>query len=787
MKVYINSSLVPAGNILAGSESVNKKMSFLGRISSNTGSITIINKTGTTISNYENKTIQLKDDSDNVLFTGVTLLAKELIDNARYQLPFRDKWYQIRNVTCDNKTYKNADFKSTVEDIISMSGETNYNVEDPSLTITWFSVTVDDKIQTVLEKLAQSVGGECYYDSEGVLQFTAGFASPFSTTTSRTLTASNSVKPTIEDIIDTYDYSEVKWKEKTFNDDTVVILDGASPDRPIVIPSSGLGVSDDYYVQTKAKIHELSAYSTVNFAGGGGSLALDQTVYDSNFQTGSQPYTDSKVKIKITNSSGVDKFVQSLKFKGKEIEEQNVTATYDTGSNLLTLTSDVVSDATWAGKLSQWRLEQSTDQVNFTVSIADFYLNLDLGDKFLYDSVRYKITGINFTRSSMNITAVKDRTSAFSYNSGNVSYRYDSDFVAGEDYDPDSISGDGLEPNSYGFIDASCNAYVENRKRKAHLEWQAVSTPSQDIKNFRIIYWDRVIDTDEDLANARALTYGGIYIPNENTSEITVDGSIFETEIEIENTNEWRFALFVEDYDGYKRLYFTGGANDGIIDIDFDGYDIPTDIVNQPGFVVLTTFDNVIFCTMTPNALDVGKEWILQVQAVETTSEWGNDYIEFSGEQGYQWEVGETYSIRVPVEGSKAERMFKVRARFKDENGEVGPWSVVDYGPVPITYGSAPATPTTLTFAQITEPNYAGTDYFRFIKLTCNDVPNTEKYKWYITYGTTLSSEIYFEVESNENEIYIAVDSFSSLYNYAHVIASNSYGDSGRKYISTGL
>lgn len=779
MKIFINSVLVPAYNYVGNGIMMTKKESFLGRISSNQGTLKLINNGEYTLSDYENKSIVVKDDDDNEILTGVTLKAKRDIDAANVSLPIRDKWYSIENTTCSNKTWKNTALKTIIEDVIGMTSETSYNVENPSLTATWFSVTEDEKVKNVLEELVGSVGGSCYYDSAGTLQVTAGFASSFSTTTQRTLTNSNSSRPIALAVIDRYDYADVKWSEKEFSDTETVIYDGASTTNPWVIPSAGIGVSDDYYVNASNKIHELSAYTTVSFAGGGGNLTLDQTVYDSNFQTSSQPYTDSKVKVKITNSAGTDQALARIKFKGKIITETSVTAAYQTGLNLLSYSSEVVSDATWAGKLAQWRYEESTSQETLEINLPDFVFTLDLRDKILYDSVRYVITGINLTPSTVKLMCKKDRTSAFSYDSGNVTQRYDRDEYGDDEDDNEfEISGDGSEPNSYGFIDSECSATVENNKRIARLSWGAYSTPSQDIKSFNIRYSNSSDDPQYTISKGS----GTIAFDPANETEVTVDGDVFTTDIEIPTTDTYNFGLIVEDFDGYRRLYYnnTTPTNDGFISLGFSSATIPGGPVYAPGISSNSTQSNYMQIEVLPAATGTEKEWILQVQLAEITEEWGNDTYDFSGSEAYQWENSVSYYPRIYLEESQSSRVFKARVRFKDKNDNVSSWSTVVYDTVPIAYGSAPTTPTNLTSTQITE----GARYF--VKLACDEATDAEAYKWYVTYGTTLGSEIYFEVETTENEVYIELDGFRTVYNYVHVIATNSYGDSGRTYIASG-
>jgi len=60
-------------------------------------------------------------------------------------------------------------------------------------------------------------------------------------------------------------------------------------------------------------------------------LELDQTTYDSNFDSGELKYPDF-MYLKITNSSNYERYVTKLGIKGKPIKDNNIEAVYQTGS-----------------------------------------------------------------------------------------------------------------------------------------------------------------------------------------------------------------------------------------------------------------------------------------------------------------------------------------------------------------------------------------------------------------------------------------------------------------------
>ncbi|MCK9327100.1 MAG: hypothetical protein M0P69_16525, partial [Bacteroidales bacterium] len=258
-----------------------KKLSYLGRITANQGTLTLDGVQSYTLSDLENKTVVLKDDDDNTIFTGVTLKGKTTVDAKTVQLPIKDKWHTIKDTSCTNKTWKDASFKTIVEDIIDLTGETSYVIEEPTLTVTWFSTNEKDKVRDVLEELANSIGAYCYYDSSGTLRFTAGFNSSFSTSTVADFNHSMASGITTERKANDYDYSEVAFVLPEFKANMEQIYNGASKDNSWLIGASGIGTSDEYRIKLDYPVYELDSYSGVTFVADS-ELTFDQTTYESN-------------------------------------------------------------------------------------------------------------------------------------------------------------------------------------------------------------------------------------------------------------------------------------------------------------------------------------------------------------------------------------------------------------------------------------------------------------------------------------------------------------------------
>ncbi|MFA5658495.1 MAG: hypothetical protein WC900_04360, partial [Oscillospiraceae bacterium] len=453
---------------------VAKKLSYLGKISPNQGTLVLDNVQSYTLSDLENKTVQLKDDDDVAFFTGITLKGKTSVDKKTVQLPIRDKWYSIRDTACTNKTWKDTSFKTIVEDIIDMTGETSYSVSDPSITVSWYTVTQDQKVRDVLEELANSIGAYCYYDSSGTLRFTAGFNSSFSTSTVADYNNSMVSSVTIDDKTDDYDYSEVAFTEPVFKPNLEQVYNGASKDNSWLIGADGVGTSDEYRIKLDKPVYELDSYSNVTFSADA-ELTFEQTTYESNFQTGTQPKSDDSIKIKITNSAAITKEVTDFIINAKIIKPIEGVATYSSGNKLLSNRSDVIDSAVWAGKLAQYNYEQRIGVEAIDINLAELDFTLDLADKFTYDSTRYVIDSIAITTKSVRITGFKDRTAAFSYTSSSVRYTRDSETMWFADgvapATPTGLSLSSTFADDTCFVKAQWNANTEDDMKGYELQW----------------------------------------------------------------------------------------------------------------------------------------------------------------------------------------------------------------------------------------------------------------------------------------------------------------------------
>ena len=475
---------------------VQKKASYLGSISSNQGTLILDATRDYDISVYEEKSVVIKDFNDNTIFTGITLKGEESKDKKTFKMPFRDKWYYIQNTACSNKTYKNQSFKTIVEDIIGMSDETSYNVADPTITVPWFAVTEDDTVKEILGELSESIGAECYYDSAGVLQFSAGYKSSFSTSVVKTFSKSNTIKATIEELANEYDYSQVSFVRKEFKDNSEIVYIGAKSDDAWLVPAEGVGVDDEYFVKLDKKIYELGLYSEVEFDADA-ELSFDSTVYNSNFQSVSQPCFDEKVKIKIPNSATITKEIRELEILGKAIREINGKSTYSTGNNVLTATNDIIDNGEWAGDLAKWRFEKETDSSKINLTLAELFYNIDIGDKFNFDEVRYIVDSITFTEKTIKIIGKKDRGSAFVSGSYVTKFERDSE-------EKGVYLGDGVAPTVPTNFSAT-DSQVDY-KRQMTVSWDA--SVSEDVASY-MLEIKKVYETwyQKNVETVRGLSY----------------------------------------------------------------------------------------------------------------------------------------------------------------------------------------------------------------------------------------------------------------------------------------
>ncbi|MDD3958503.1 MAG: fibronectin type III domain-containing protein, partial [Candidatus Izemoplasmatales bacterium] len=293
--------------------------------------------------------------------------------------------------------------------------------------------SIKDKLTDKLQEIVDSVGGTMWFDESGILQFRAGFAASWSTSTEGTITVSklkdiDSLQwlPSEGDrvIVKSKNRSVKTEKEPIFTWAGTVTSDGL----PTGKDENGNAITDD---QWRAKFDspaiDVDDYATVNAAKEFDSgLTLNQTVYDANFDTGVLKYPDF-MYLQIDNSSGVDKNVTKLVIEGKPVVENYLEVIYDAGSFDVEreVSNDLISSKVWASSLAKWLYENGNDKFEAVVPLADFSLGLgwSVGDKVnivdastgLSHRAWVRAIDIDYRNRDLTVTLRSDRASAFSY------------------------------------------------------------------------------------------------------------------------------------------------------------------------------------------------------------------------------------------------------------------------------------------------------------------------------------------------------------------------------------
>jgi hypothetical protein len=356
-----------------------------------------------------------------------------------------DKMKQLQKLKCDDKMF----IGSTADDILTWLVETCGGIGSGSHSLDSILVatsggttqavvgyalySIKDKLTDRLQEIVDSVGGTMWFDESGVLQFRAGFAATWSTSTEGTITVSklkdiDSLQwlPSEGDrvIVKSKNRSVKTEKEPIFTWAGTVTSDGL----PTGKDENGNAITDD---QWRAKFDspaiEIDDYATVNAAKEFDSgLTLNQTVYDANFDTGVLKYPDF-MYLQIDNSSGVDKNVAKLVIEGKPVVENYLEVIYDAGSfnTEREVSNDLISSKVWASSLAKWLYEQGNDKFEAVVPLADFSLGLSwsVGDKVnivdvstgLSHRAWVRAIDIDYRNRDLTVTLRSDRASAFSY------------------------------------------------------------------------------------------------------------------------------------------------------------------------------------------------------------------------------------------------------------------------------------------------------------------------------------------------------------------------------------
>jgi hypothetical protein len=192
--------------------------------------------------------------------------------------------------------------------------------------------------------------------------FKAGFASVFSSSTVGSLTVS-----------DLKDIQDLKWLPSEANK---IVVTGRSKTiktkkEPVftwsgVVPPEGWPdlkdengdalPNEEWKALFDTPVHPdyVDEFADVEFEADSG-LSLNETKYNSNFDTGRLKYPDHMF-LQIDNSTAYDKNVSKLVIKARKVVETEYSATVQTGAGDIekTISNSFISGENWASALGKW-------------------------------------------------------------------------------------------------------------------------------------------------------------------------------------------------------------------------------------------------------------------------------------------------------------------------------------------------------------------------------------------------------------------------------------------------
>jgi len=356
-----------------------------------------------------------------------------------------DKMKQLQKLKCQDKMF----IGSTADAILTWLVETCGGIGlgsrnlDSIVVATGVGTTqaivgyalysITDKLTDRLQEIVDSCGGSMWFDESGVLQFRAGFAATWSTSTVGTITVSKLKDiDSLQWLPSEGDRVIVKSKNRSVKTEKEPIFTWSGTVPPEGLPTgedeNGNAITDD---QWRAKFDspavDVDDYATANAAKEFDTgLTLNQTVYDANFDTGVLKYPDF-MYLQIDNSAGTDKNVTKLVIEGKPVVENYLEVIYDAGSFNVEreISNDLISSKVWASSLAKWLYENGNDKFEAIVPLADFSLGIgwSVGDKVeivdvstgLSHRAWVRAIDIDYFKKSLTVTLRSDRASAFAY------------------------------------------------------------------------------------------------------------------------------------------------------------------------------------------------------------------------------------------------------------------------------------------------------------------------------------------------------------------------------------
>lgn len=356
-----------------------------------------------------------------------------------------DKMKKLQKLKCADKIFINSTIDSILVWLVETiggigAGERNLDsLKIPTSSGVTEAVTgyalysIKDKLTDRLQEIVDSCGGMMWFDESGILQFRAGFAADWSTSTVGTITVSK-----LEDI------SSLQWlpsegdrvivksrnRSAKAEKEPVFIWSGTVPVEglPTGKDENGNPITDDKWeARFDNPAIDIDDYTTVNAAKEFDSgLSLNESVYNSNFSGGKLKYPDF-MYLQIDNSSGYEKNVTKLLINGKPIVENYLEVVHDAGSFEVEreISNDLISSKVWASCLAKWLYENGNEKFEAVVPLADFTLGTTwkVGNKInivdtstgLSHRAWIREIDIDYGNRSMTVRVRSDRNSAFEY------------------------------------------------------------------------------------------------------------------------------------------------------------------------------------------------------------------------------------------------------------------------------------------------------------------------------------------------------------------------------------
>ncbi len=432
-------------------------------------------------------------------FTG--FVDKPVLSVSKKMLTVRvmDGFKYLNKKKCLNYVFVNTSLYDILEWLISeCGGVSSYNIENPNRTVTYIAFNSTETVKARLQEAVDSVGGSLWFDESGTLQFKAGFASTFSSTTVGSVTVS-----------DLKDIQDLKWlptqankivvtgrsKSITTKKEPVFTWSGVVPPEgwPDLKDENGDALpNEEWKALFDTPVHPdyVDAFADVEFEADSG-LSLNETKYNSNFDIGRLKYPDHMF-LQIDNSTAYDKNVSKLLIKARKVVETEYSATVQVGAGDTekNISNEFISGENWASALANWLLEEWNNKFECTVPMSDFEKGVSwkVGDKIniietssgLSHRAWIRKIDIDYSKSSMTFVLRSDRASAFSYSNAPGTK------TTGSNVPEETKIGDGSAPATPVWTSTPLTTFFIGGKTYIQVDWQANS--ESDLKGYEVAW-----------------------------------------------------------------------------------------------------------------------------------------------------------------------------------------------------------------------------------------------------------------------------------------------------------